>query len=137
MINVLSWNRNRNYSNMHVAAFALKDIIPTNTHLPYTFPSILNHSHINTDVILIITLSKVNQSKASIIFRYHIISPSWITALSWPRNLSNSMKQWGMLCRATRDGWVILKISDQTCYTEKEMANIYTTLVKYTSSGIH
>ena len=40
-------------------------------------------------------------------------SPSWITALSWWRGLCNSMKLWAMLCRATQDGWVIVKSSDK------------------------
>ena len=39
-------------------------------------------------------------------------SVSWITALWW-RHLRNSMKLWAMPCRATRDGWVIVKSSDK------------------------
>ena len=41
---------------MLVAAFALTDIKPTITHFPYTFLPVLNHSHINTDVILSIAI---------------------------------------------------------------------------------
>ena len=40
-------------------------------------------------------------------------SPSWITALSWKRGLSNSMKLWTMPCRATQDGQVIAESSNK------------------------
>ena len=39
------------------------------------------------------------------------------TALSWWRDLSNLMKLWTTLCRATEDGWVIGKSSDRACST--------------------
>ena len=45
-----------------------------------------------------------------------LISPSWITALSFQRNLHNSLKLWVMSCRATQDGQVIVKSSDKTCF---------------------
>ena len=38
---------------------------------------------------------------------------TWITALS------NSMKLWTMLCRATQDGWVTVESSEKTWSTEK------------------
>ena len=43
-------------------------------------------------------------------------SASWITAL-WCRDLSNSEKLWVMPCRATEEGWVIVKSSDTTWST--------------------
>ena len=45
-----------------------------------------------------------------------VLSPSWITALSWQRGLGNSMKLWAMTCRATSDGGVIVKCSDKTWF---------------------
>ena len=39
---------------------------------------------------------------------------SWITALLWWRGLYNSVKLWAMPCRATQDGWVIVKSSDKS-----------------------
>ena len=42
---------------------------------------------------------------------------TWITALS------NSMKLWAMLCRATQDGWVMVESSDKAWSAEKGMAN--------------
>ena len=41
--------------------------------------------------------------------------PSWIIALSWQRDLHNSMDLQAMLCRGTQDGRVIVKSSDRTC----------------------
>ena len=41
-------------------------------------------------------------------------SPSRITALSWQRGFCNSMNLWARMCRATQDGWVIVKSSDKT-----------------------
>ena len=41
------------------------------------------------------------------------IPPSRITALSWWRGLSNSVKLWAMPWRATQDGWVIAESSDK------------------------
>ena len=38
---------------------------------------------------------------------------TWITALS------NSMKLWAMLCRATQDGWVTVESSEKTWSTEE------------------
>ena len=35
-------------------------------------------------------------------------------ALSWQRDLRHSMKPWAMPCRATHDGWVIVKSFDKT-----------------------
>ena len=46
-----------------------------------------------------------------------MLSPSWITALSWWRGLPNSMKLWAMPCRATQDGRVIVESSDKTWFT--------------------
>ena len=40
-----------------------------------------------------------------------------ITALSWQMGLCNSKKLWGMPCRGTQDGWVIVKSSDKTWFT--------------------
>ena len=40
-------------------------------------------------------------------------SPSQVTALLWWRGLHNSMKLWVLLCRATQDGWVLVKSSDK------------------------
>ena len=45
------------------------------------------------------------------------ITPLWTTALSWQRDLCNSMKLWAMLCRVTQDGWVIVKSSGKTWST--------------------
>ena len=45
---------------------------------------------------------------------------SWITALLWWRGLHNSVKLWAMPCRATQDGWVIVKSSDTMWSTEGE-----------------
>ena len=39
--------------------------------------------------------------------------PSWVTALSWRRGLSSSMKLWAMQCRATFDRGVIAESSDK------------------------
>ena len=41
-------------------------------------------------------------------------TPSWIRALSWQRDLRNSVKLWAILCRATQDEWVLVKGSDKT-----------------------
>ena len=38
---------------------------------------------------------------------------SWIMALSRWRGLHSSIKPWTMPCRATQDGWVIVKSSDK------------------------
>ena len=40
--------------------------------------------------------------------------PSWIAALSWQRDLSNSEKLWAMPCRDTEDRQVIVESSDWT-----------------------
>ena len=37
--------------------------------------------------------------------------------ISWTTVLSNSMKLWAMLCRATQDGWVMVKSLDKTWST--------------------
>ena len=42
------------------------------------------------------------------------LSPSRITALLWWRGLHNSVKLWAMLCRATQDGRVIVRVPDKT-----------------------
>ena len=44
-------------------------------------------------------------------------SPSWITVMSWWRDLHNSKKQWAMLCRDTQDEQVIVGSSDKTWST--------------------
>ena len=46
-----------------------------------------------------------------------IISPSWITALSWWTGLCNSVKLWAMPCGATQGGWVMVGSSDKTWST--------------------
>ena len=38
----------------------------------------------------------------------------WITVLSWRRGLHSSMKLWGMPCRATQHGRVMVESSDKT-----------------------
>ena len=45
---------------------------------------------------------------------------SWITDLLCWRGLHNSVKLWAMPCRATQDGWVIVKSSDTMWSTEGE-----------------
>ena len=37
-----------------------------------------------------------------------------IKLITWTRALSNSMKTWAMLCRATQDGWVMVESSDKS-----------------------
>ena len=49
--------------------------------------------------------------------------PSWITALSWQRDLHNSVKLWAMPCRATHDGWVIVESPDKLWLSGGGMAN--------------
>ena len=34
--------------------------------------------------------------------------------IRWTTALSNSMKLWAMLCRATKDGWIMVESSDKT-----------------------
>ena len=46
-----------------------------------------------------------------------LIPTSWITALSWWRDLCNLMKLWATMGRATEDGWVIGKSSDKAWST--------------------
>ena len=50
------------------------------------------------------------------------LSPSWITALSWWRDLHNSMKLWAMPYRATQEGCVIVE-SSKMRPLEEGMAN--------------
>ena len=38
-----------------------------------------------------------------------------IKLITWTTALSNSMKLWAMLCRATQDRWVMVESSDKTC----------------------
>ena len=40
-----------------------------------------------------------------------------IKLITWTTALSNSMKLWAMLCRATQDGWVMVESSDKTWST--------------------
>ena len=40
---------------------------------------------------------------------------NWL--ITWTTALSNSMKLWAMLCRATQDGWVMVESSDKTWFT--------------------
>ena len=40
-----------------------------------------------------------------------------IKLITWTMALSNSMKLWAMLCKATQDGWVMVKRSDKTWST--------------------
>ena len=37
--------------------------------------------------------------------------------VTWTTALSNSMKLWAMLCKATQDGWVMVETSDKTWST--------------------
>ena len=39
---------------------------------------------------------------------------------TWTTALSNSMKPWAMLCRATQDGWVMVESSDKMWFTGEE-----------------
>ena len=48
---------------------------------------------------------------------------SWITTLSWRKDLHNSVKLWAMLCRATQDRQVIVKNPDNTWSTGGENGN--------------
>ena len=41
------------------------------------------------------------------------ITEKLITPITWTTALSNSMKLWAMLCRATQDRWVIVESSDK------------------------
>ena len=47
-------------------------------------------------------------------------SSSWITAMSWWRDLHTSKKQWAMLCRDTQDEQVIVESSDKTWSSAEE-----------------
>ena len=49
--------------------------------------------------------------------RLSTVIPSWIIALSWQRDLHNSMDLKATPCRGTQDGRVIVKSSDKTCST--------------------
>ena len=60
--------------------------------------------------------------------RLSTVIPSWIIALSWQRDLHNSMDLQAMPCRGTQDGRVIVKSSDKTGPLEKEMANHFSIL---------
>ena len=46
-----------------------------------------------------------------------------LRALSWQRVLHNSVKLQAMQCRATQDGWVVVKSSDKSCSTERGNGN--------------
>ena len=48
---------------------------------------------------------------------------SWITALSWQRDLPSSVKLWAMLCRATQDGRIIVASPDKLWLNGGGMAN--------------
>ena len=52
-----------------------------------------------------------------------ILTPSWITALSWWKGLCNSMKLWDMPCKATQDGWVTVESSNKTWSTGEGNGN--------------
>ena len=43
----------------------------------------------------------------------YLITPSWITVLSWWRGLCNPMKLWAMPFRANQEEWVIVESSDK------------------------
>ena len=38
---------------------------------------------------------------------------NWTSLITWTTALFNSVKLWAMPCRATQDGWVMVKISDK------------------------
>ena len=48
--------------------------------------------------------------------------------ITWIRALSNSMKLWAMLCRATQDGGVMVESSDKMRSLEKGMTNYFSIL---------
>ena len=41
----------------------------------------------------------------------------WIKLITWTAALSNSMKLWAMLCRATQVRWIMVKSSDKMWFT--------------------
>ena len=43
-----------------------------------------------------------------------------IKLITWTTALSNSMKLWAMLCRASQDGWVMVESSEKTWSTGKK-----------------
>ena len=75
-------------------------------------------------MIILSFLDAVVQSK-NISFSYCVVflSSSWINSFLWRRALLNTMKLWAMLCRATKDRWVILKSSDQMWSTREGNGN--------------
>ena len=52
-----------------------------------------------------------------------IYPPSRITALSWQRVLYNSIKLWTTLYRATQNGWITVRSSDETWSTGEGNGN--------------
>ena len=56
-----------------------------------------------------------------------------IKLITWTTVLSNSMKLWAMLCRATQDRWVMVESSDKIWYTGEGMANRFSILALRTS----
>ena len=60
-------------------------------------------------------------------------SPSQITALSWQRGLQNSVKLWAMLCRATQDGQVVVRVLTKHDPLEEGTADRFSMLAVRTS----
>ena len=55
-------------------------------------------------------------------------SPKTDQLITWTTALSNSMKLWSILCRATQDRWVMVESSDKTWSKEKGMASYFSIL---------
>ena len=79
------------------------------------------HDSVNIDNLISCSPASLKPSLNIWNFSDHVL-PSWITALSWWRGLHNSVKLWAMLCKATQDGQVMVRVLTKHGLLEEEMA---------------
>ena len=79
------------------------------------------HDSVNIDNLISCSPASLKPSLNIWNFSDHVL-PSWTTALSWWRGLHNSVKLWAMLCKATQDGQVMVRVLTKHGLLEEEMA---------------